>query len=154
MWEKPFNIEVPTKNSELIEGNYLLGFNRLAIVDVANGMQPFFNCDKQIIATVNGEIYNYLELRQKLIELGINLETKSDIEIVPYLFELYGDSFVSKLRGMFAIAIMDKRTTELKLFVDRLGEKPLYWFMDNGDFFIAVKLSPCLNQESQICELT
>ncbi len=134
----------PDANANIIEKNFLLGFNRLAIVDLENGMQPFFNADKQIIATVNGEIYNYLELRQELIGLGVNLETKSDIEVIPYLFELYGDDFVLKLRGMFAIAIIDKRTNELKLFVDRLGEKPLYWFMNDGKFFYSSEVLPLL----------
>ena len=134
----------PDGNSNIIEKNFLLGFNRLAIVDLENGMQPFFNADKQIIANVNGEIYNYLELRQELIGLGINLETKSDIEVIPYLFELYGDDFVLKLRGMFAIAIIDKRANELKLFVDRLGEKPLYWFMNDRSFFYSSEVLPLL----------
>ena len=141
----------PDANSEFIETNYLVGFNRLAIVDMANGMQPFFNTDKQIIATVNGEIYNYVELRQELIGLGIKLKTKSDIEVIPHLFELYGDDFVSKLRGMFAIAIVDKRTNELKLFVDRMGEKPLYWFMNNGTFFYCSEVLPLL--ESRITNM-
>ncbi len=134
----------PDANSNIIEKNFLLGFNRLAIVDLENGMQPFFNASKKIIATVNGEIYNYLELRQELIGLGVNLETKSDIEIIPYLFELYGDDFVLKLRGMFAISIIDKRTNELKLFVDRLGEKPLYWYMNDGMFFYSSEVLPLL----------
>ena len=134
----------PDANSNIIEKNFLLGFNRLAIVDLENGMQPFFNAGKQIIATVNGEIYNYLELRQELIGLGVNLETKSDIEVIPYLFELYGDNFVLKLRGMFAIAIIDKRNNELKLFVDRLGEKPLYWYMNDGMFFYSSEVLPLL----------
>ena len=141
----------PDANSQFIEDDYLLGFNRLAIVDMENGMQPFFSADQQIIATVNGEIYNYLELREELNDSGFKLETKSDIEIIPHLYELYGDDFVLKLRGMFAIAIIDKRTNELKLFIDRLGEKPLYWCMNNETFFYCSEMLPLL--ESRITDM-
>ena len=142
----------PDSNSNFTENNFLMGFNRLAIVDTKNGIQPFFNNDKEIIVTCNGQIYNYLQLREELINLGIKFKTDCDIEVLPHLYEIYGDQFVSKLRGMFAIAIVDKRANEIKFFVDRLGEKPLYWTIENGIFFYSSEVVPLLKSKiSKMC---
>jgi asparagine synthase (glutamine-hydrolysing) len=141
----------PDGNSEIRGDRFQLGFNRLAIVDIERGMQPFQNADGQVIVTANGEIYNYLELRQELINYGIKLKTSCDIEVIPHLYQIYGDDFVSKIRGMFAIAVLDKQSDELKVFVDRIGEKPLYWMAKDGVFFYSSEMIPLL--ESKIADM-
>jgi len=85
---------------EILEDHVATGFCRLSIVDMANGMQPFYSEDMSISVTGNGEIYNYLELHEEVMTAGHILSTDSDIEVIPRLYEIYGDSFVHKLRGM------------------------------------------------------
>lgn len=105
----------------------VFGSCRLSIVDISGGSQPNFNSDKTIISVFNGEIYNYRELRNILEDQGVKFNFNSDSECIPYLYEVFGLNFASKLRGMFAIAIWDKKKQELILVRDRLGEKPLWY---------------------------
>src|SRR4051794_36789628 len=86
-----------------------LGSQRLAIIDVAGGDQPLYSEDRQIAAVVNGEIYNYPELRERLIARGHRFATGSDAEVVVHLYEDHGDDLVGHLRGMFAFALWDAR---------------------------------------------
>jgi asparagine synthase (glutamine-hydrolysing) len=109
-----------------------LGARRLAIIDLEGGRQPLADESGQILATQNGEIYNYLELRDDLERRGHRFQTASDTETIVHLYEEHGTRFVDHLRGMFAIAIWDGRTQRLVLARDRLGKKPLYWRLSNG----------------------
>src|SRR5204862_887770 len=84
-----------------------LGHRRLSIIDLSSGKQPLFNEDGTVSITFNGEIYNYLELRRDL-ESGHTFRTRSDTETIVHLYEQYPDSFVAKLRGMFAFAVWDQ----------------------------------------------
>lgn len=105
-----------------------LGMRRLSIIDLATGHQPISNEDKNVWAVYNGEIYNFPELRAQLIQKGHTFATKSDTEVIVHLYEEEGEDFVSRLNGMFAIAIWDKKENKLILVRDRLGIKPLhYW---------------------------
>jgi asparagine synthase (glutamine-hydrolysing) len=108
-----------------------LGMRRLSIVDVANGAQPIFNEDRTLAIVLNGEIYNYRELKEGLIERGHVFSSDADTEVVIHLFEELGIECVHKLRGMFAFAIHDSRNDALYLVRDRLGIKPLYYFEEN-----------------------
>ncbi|MFV0388118.1 MAG: asparagine synthase (glutamine-hydrolyzing) [Pyrinomonadaceae bacterium] len=114
-----------------------LGMRRLAIIDVASGNQPFYNRDKSIVVVMNGELYNYREIREQLIEKGYKFETDSDTEILPHLYEEYGASFVEHLNGMFAIAIWDEKLKQLLIARDRFGEKPLYYGKFDDNFIFA-----------------
>ena len=109
------------------DGLAMIGTRRLAIIDLAGGRQPLTNETGDILCTQNGEIYNYVELRDDLIRRGHTMETHSDTETIVHLYEEYGLDFVQHLRGMFAIAIWDGRVNRLVLARDRLGKKPLYW---------------------------
>jgi len=118
------------------EQSISLGNNRLAIIDVKNGNQPFYSDNKEIVVVQNGEIFNFLELREELINKGLKFDTKSDTEVILRLYELYGVSELRKLNGMFSISIFDKRKKALYLIRDRIGEKPLYYnFQDNRLIF-------------------
>lgn len=104
-----------------------LGSRRLAIIDVAEGQQPVSLDDGAITVVFNGEIYNFQTLRKSLIESGHHLKTKSDTEVIAWLYRLEGLNFVQHLRGMFAIAVWDAREHKLILVRDRLGKKPLLY---------------------------
>jgi asparagine synthase (glutamine-hydrolysing) len=114
----------------------LLGMHRLSIMDVDHGWQPFWSEDEQIGILGNGEIYNSATLSAQVRDRGHRLNTGSDMEVVPHLFEDAGTDAFTKLRGMFALVIIDKRNGHLMLARDRLGEKPLcYAHLDGGIAF-------------------
>jgi len=108
-----------------------LGMRRLSIIDLATGHQPIANEDKSVWVVYNGEIYNFPELREQLMQKGHTFATNSDTEVIVHLYEEEGENFVLRLNGMFAIALWDKKTGSLILTRDRLGIKPLhYWQSD------------------------
>jgi len=102
-----------------------LGMQRLAIIDVAGGDQPIFNEDGTVAVVMNGEIYNFKELRAALTAKGHRFATRSDTEVLVHLYEDFGDDLVQHLRGMFAFAIWDTCRGRLLLGRDRVGKKPL-----------------------------
>jgi asparagine synthase (glutamine-hydrolysing) len=127
------------------EGFYLdervaLGFRRLAIIDVAGGMQPLSNEDGSIRVVFNGEIYNHRDLRQLLEKKGHILRTGSDGEVLSHLYEEFGASLVERLNGIFAFAIWDKKNHSLLLARDHHGVKPLYYTQRGGAFLFASEL--------------
>jgi asparagine synthase (glutamine-hydrolysing) len=109
-----------------------LGARRLAIIDLAGGRQPIADESGAILATQNGEIYNYVELQADLERRGHVFRTRSDTETIVHLYEEYGTRFAEHLRGMFAVAVWDGPRNRLVLSRDRLGKKPLYWRLANG----------------------
>ena len=120
-----------------------LGFRRLSIIDVAGGHQPISNEDGRIWVMLNGEIYNYPELRQQLIDRGHKFATRSDTESIVHLYEEYGEDCFRRLRGMFAIALWDARERKLILARDRVGKKPLYYSADRNQILFGSELK-CL----------
>ena len=109
-----------------------LGASRLSIIDLEGGRQPLTDESGLILASQNGEIYNYIELREDLERRGHRYHDAGDTETIVHLYEEYGTRFVEHLRGMFAIAIWDGRAGRLVLARDRLGKKPLYWRLADG----------------------
>lgn len=103
-----------------------LGNQRLSIIDLAGGHQPFISDDGQVVVVQNGEIFNHVELAIDLAKTGHPCRTHSDTEVLLRLYEREGISFVNKLNGMFAIAIYDAREQSVYLVRDRIGVKPLY----------------------------
>ena len=110
-----------------VEGSVGIGMRRLSIIDLDGGTQPIYNEDRSVVVVFNGEIYNFKELRKELIEKGHQFQTSSDTEVIVHAYEEYGDDFVDRLNGMYAIAIWDARKRRMILSRDRLGQKPLYY---------------------------
>lgn len=122
----------PDEKSAYIFKNSVLINTRLSIIDVAAGQQPKLSDDENIAVIQNGEIYNFVEVRDELIAKGVHFKTRSDTEVILRAYETYGDSFVSRLNGMFAIGILDKKKNQLALYRDRLGVKPLFLYQAEG----------------------
>ncbi len=116
----------PDDQGIFIGSGFALGNQRLSIIDLAGGHQPFVSDDGQIVVVQNGEIYNHTELAQDLSRTAYACRTHSDTEVLLRLYERDGISFISKLNGMFAIAIYDAREQAMYLIRDRIGVKPLY----------------------------
>ena len=112
-----------------------LGMVRLSIIGLATGQQPIFSSDKSLVLVCNGEIYNYVELRDSLIKRGRVFQTDSDVETILHLYEEKGEEAVKDLRGMFAFALWDSKKRKLFVGRDRCGEKPLYIY-ENSDYFL------------------
>jgi asparagine synthase (glutamine-hydrolysing) len=120
----------PDDEGFYVSGQIGLGFRRLSIIDLSGGHQPLSNEDGTVWIVFNGEIYNYQAIRGELIAKGHTFKTKSDTEVIVHLYEEYGTDCVQRLRGMFAFAIWDDRERSLFLARDRVGIKPLYYFLD------------------------
>lgn len=121
-----------------------LAMRRLAIIDIDGGWQPVFNEDRSVAVVFNGEIYNYRELRKRLMERGHSFRTDSDTEVIVHLYEEHGDAFTIHLEGMFAIALWDSRRRRLVLARDRLGIKPLYIAQVEGGIIFGSELKAVL----------
>ena len=118
-------------------GRASLGHRRLSVIDLATGQQPMADPTSGVVVVFNGEIYNYMELRSRLRESGVQFSTESDTEVLLRLFLHLGPGFVDRLRGMFAFAIYDPRSRELILARDRAGKKPLYYSVVDDVLYFA-----------------
>lgn len=117
----------PDQKGEFIDENVALGFRRLSIIDVNNGLQPLYNEDNSMVLVFNGEIYNHNELRDELKAKGHVFKTHTDSEVLIHGYEEFGESLVDRLRGMFAFVIYDTKTKNLFAARDHFGIKPFYY---------------------------
>lgn len=117
----------PNSEGLWLDETVALGMRRLSIIDLETGDQPVFNCDKSVIVMMNGELYNYREVRAELEKKGHKFTTKSDTEILPHLYEEYGDGLLEHVNGMYAFSLWDATRKKLIIARDRFGEKPLYY---------------------------
>lgn len=125
-----------------------LGFRRLSIIDLSGGHQPISNEDGKIWVMLNGEIYNYPDLRSELERRGHRFATHSDTETIVHLYEEYGEGCFARLRGMFAIALWDSREQKLVLARDRVGKKPLFYSADDKHIVFGSELKVLLAADS------
>lgn len=127
------------------DGRVGLGHRRLSIIDLSPlGRQPMFNYDKDVCIIFNGEIYNFLELKDELMSLGYQFVSKSDTEVIANAYKQWGKNFLSRLNGMFAIAIYDLKNDIILLARDRAGEKPLFYTIHKHSLFFASELKALL----------
>jgi asparagine synthase (glutamine-hydrolysing) len=144
MWERLVNVLAhrgPDDSTFWQSGRFTFGHRRLSIIDLTlAGRQPMSTIDGDLVVTFNGEIYNYLELRQELASRGHRFRTSSDTEVLLYGYREWGVDLPSKLRGMFAFAIADRRHQELYAARDRFGEKPFFYTEDRSGVAFASEL--------------
>ena len=134
----------PDESGVFISDQVALGSVSLSIIDLDSGIIPISNYDKTLQIVFNGEIYNYIELRQELLKKGHAFKTNSDTEVIIHLYEEYGNNFLSKLNGQFAIAIYDKKKEELFLARDRDGIRPLFYTEIGGSLAFASEIKSLL----------
>ncbi len=134
----------PDDEQLYVENGVGLGIRRLAVIDLLGGRQPMTNEDKSVWVVFNGEIYNFRELRANLLATGHTLTTRSDSEVIPHLYEELETGFLSRLRGMFAIALWDAARDRLVLARDRLGKKPLMYAVRPEGLVFASELGALL----------
>lgn len=131
----------PDSHGQFDDRGASLAMSRLAIIDVEGGDQPLYAGDRETVAVVNGEIYNFRALRDVLVRAGHRFVTASDSEVVVHGYREWGEDVVSRLHGMFAIAVYDRREQTLLLARDRFGEKPLFYYRTpNGAIAFASEL--------------
>jgi asparagine synthase (glutamine-hydrolysing) len=134
----------PNSEGLWTDNTVALGMRRLSIIDLETGDQPVFNCDRSVIVMMNGELYNYREVRAELEKKGHKFTTKSDTEILPHLYEEHGDALLDHVNGMYAFSLWDARAKKLIIARDRFGEKPLYYGIFEGKLIWASELKAIL----------
>jgi asparagine synthase (glutamine-hydrolysing) len=135
----------PDDDGVFIKENIGLGFVRLSIIDLSMaGHQPMFSSDKRFVILLNGEIYNYIELRAELKNKGYIFKSGSDTEVLLNSYIEWGESCLNKLNGMFAFSILDTNNNEIFIARDRFGIKPFYYYHDQNQFLFASDIPPLL----------
>jgi asparagine synthase (glutamine-hydrolysing) len=135
----------PDDEGKFTEDQISLGFVRLSIIDLTPlGHQPMFSADNRYNIIFNGEIYNYIELREELLTKGYRFRSKTDTEVLLYSYIEWGEDCLHKLNGMWAFAIYDNLKKELFCARDRFGVKPFYYYADNSEFIFASEIPPIL----------
>ena len=130
----------PDENGLDVHDHVVFGFQRLSLVDLALGTQPFTSQDGAYTCIFNGEIYNHNALRDDLRLLGVEFTTNSEIEVIVELYRAHGDDFAKMLRGMFAIALYDHAKKRIVAARDSFGIKPLYYKLDNDTLYLSSEL--------------
>ncbi|HZE04836.1 MAG TPA: hypothetical protein VE127_06420, partial [Solirubrobacteraceae bacterium] len=131
-----------------VDGCAGLAARRLAIIDLAHGDQPMVSDDGDVCVVQNGEIFNHRRLRAELERDGVRFRTECDTEVLLHLYRHDGPRFVNRLRGMFAVAVWDRRERRLLLARDPFGIKPLYYEVDGGCLRFASELKALLARPS------
>ena len=151
-WAPNRSIEISHHSAQLAPGKLLFSHRRLAIQDtLSRATQPMANSDKTLFIILNGEIYNFIELRQSLEKLGCSFSTNSDTEVLLKAYEVWGREILPRLVGMFTFLILDLRKSCLFVARDFFGIKPLYYSYKNGSYFFASELNSliCLDAISR-----
>ena len=134
----------PDAKTVHLDGPVGFGHARLSIIDLAGGWQPLFNEDRSVSVICNGEIYNYRELRERLIQGGHQFRTGSDCEVIAHLWEEHGSRLVDELRGMFALVLFDRKQQVVFGARDHFGQKPLYYHVGPDAFSFASEIKGLL----------
>jgi asparagine synthase (glutamine-hydrolysing) len=137
----------PDSRGVFVDDGVGLGVQRLAIIDVVGGSQPIFNEDRTVAVVLNGEIYNFEQLRKRLVSSGHSFSSHADTEVLVHLYEDYGPEMVTHLHGMFAFAIWDAPKRQLFCARDRVGKKPLFWSQSGNRFWFASEIRALLEDK-------
>lgn len=130
----------PDETGIYVDDHIALGQTRLSIIDLEGGSQPMYNENNTLWVVFNGEIFNYVELREELVAKGHQFYTHSDTEVILHAFEEYGPDCLSKFNGQFAIALWNSRTRELFLARDRIGIRPVHYTVFGGQLIFASEI--------------
>ncbi len=136
-----------------VQGGVALGMRRLAIIDLQTGRQPIANEDGSVWIVFNGEVYNYLPLREELISRGHRFTSRSDTEVLVHLYEERGDEFVTAINAMAALALWDGRRRRLILARDRIGKKPLHYALTREAFVFGSEIKALLRHPAVEAEI-
>jgi asparagine synthase (glutamine-hydrolysing) len=134
----------PDEEGFFIDGPAAFGHRRLSIIDLSSGQQPIYNDDLTKVIVFNGEIYNFQQIRERLVHKGHIFRTHSDTEVILHLYEEEGPACVDHLRGMFAFAIYDRTARTLFAARDRIGKKPFYYLADGRRFIFGSEIKAIL----------
>ena len=134
----------PDEEGYHTDGRVSLGHRRLSIIDLAGSRQPLYNEDGSLVLVFNGEIYNFAALRKELLDLGHVFVTDGDGEVLVHAYEQYGPDMLSKIAGMFAFALYDRKNESLFLARDHMGVKPLYYYWDGPTLVFGSELKALL----------
>lgn len=135
----------PDDSGDFCDKNLGLGHRRLSIIDTSSrSKQPMESTDGDLVITYNGEVFNYLELKEELEQQGVNFRTGSDTEVILEMFRVYGEKCIDRMIGMFAFAIWDRKQQKLFLARDRMGIKPLYYTLDDQGIIFASEIKAIL----------
>lgn len=143
----------PDGEGWFIDGQYVLGNRRLAIIDLNTGNQPMSTQDGRFWITYNGEVYNFIELRKELKAKGYKFATKSDTEVILNMYRAYGPKCVSKFNGMFAFCIFDKKNKTFFAARDRFGIKPFYYYHRGKQFIFGSEIKALLKAKPNLAKL-
>jgi asparagine synthase (glutamine-hydrolysing) len=143
----------PDDSGSMVDANIAIGIRRLSIVDLIRGHQPMTTADGALHIVFNGEIFNFRELRETLIQHGERFSTDADTEVLLKQFARFGVDGLHALNGMFAMAIWDARSKTLTLARDRMGVKPLYYYWSGGIFAFASEIKAVLEPSEVIAEV-
>lgn len=135
----------PDQDDYYVDGDVSLGFRRLSIIDLEGGSQPITNEDGTKVLVFNGEIYNFMPLREELINKGHIFKTRTDSEVILHGFEEYGKDLLNRLRGMFAFVIWDKAEKKLFGARDIFGIKPFFYYLDGENFLFGSEIKSFLS---------
>lgn len=130
----------PDDEGYYVDSDIALGFRRLSIIDLKGGEQPIYNENKDLVINFNGEIYNFLELKEELIKRGHKFKSKTDTEVIIHGYEEYGYDVVKKLRGMFSFVIWDIKNKKLFGARDPFGIKPFYYYKKDDKFIFGSEI--------------
>lgn len=135
----------PDSAGQFIDADIALGFRRLSIIDLAEGDQPMFNEDKSLVLVFNGEIYNFKDLREELVASGHTFANNSDSEVLLHGYEEWGEDLVSRLRGMFAFVIFNRKDKSVYAARDMFGIKPFYYTFMGKSFIFGSEIKSFLD---------
>ncbi|OPZ92092.1 MAG: Asparagine synthetase (glutamine-hydrolyzing) 3 [Firmicutes bacterium ADurb.Bin419] len=134
----------PDAEGFYVNGNVSLGFARLSIIDLEGGMQPIFNEDDSLVLLCNGEIYNYIEIKNELMEKGHRFKTNCDVEVIVHMYEEYGADFVDKLNGQFGFIVYDFKRNRMLCARDHVGIAPFFYTVVDNMFIFGSEIKAIL----------